>query len=130
MSVTTTVRWDPSGLNRRLLAAFSPSTSDAWHLAEASSPGEIPVFLKRTSSTSASLTTTNVGAVFEKGRQGGYPIRPKNKAIKFKVSGEFYRGSGFAGGPMQARPFLQPAAAAWARSLYQARARSALAFSR
>jgi hypothetical protein len=137
------VKWDPSRLNRQLLAAFGQSVGDARRVAQTlnPAPSKIGIAAPSTSPTSAILKSTGrIGHIFELGREGDYIIQPGlksskggqkgvragsgNIALKFRDGG-FARGA-VRGGAMRERPFLRPAAAQWSRVLYKRRASAAL----
>lgn len=147
------VRWDPSKLNEALLRAFKSSVTNAKMVAIARSPapGKAGASYTTLGPTTARLRATGLGTIFEGGRQGGYVIQPGlrttrrrvpgghgakvasgvragsgNIALKFtKGDGGFARG-GIIGGAMKARPYIHPAASAWAQELYQRRAQMAI----
>ena len=149
------VRWYPEKLNASLISAFRTSVGDAKKVAllASPSPSKAGARYRLIGPTHASLGTTGkLGHIFEGGRQGGYVIQPGlkttrgrvaggsrfekvttgvragsgNIALKFsKGDGGFARG-GVIGGPMTAKPYIRPAAAVWARTLYQRRARAAI----
>lgn len=155
MPANTLLRWNPEALNRRLLSAFGQSVGDARLFAQRlnPAPSKIGIVAPKTGATSAILKSTGrIGHIFELGRKGGYVIQPGlktvrgrdptgktrakvtkgvragsgNIALKFtKGDGGFARG-GVIGGSQRAQPFLRPAGSAWARGLYQRRARAEL----
>ena len=140
--------WNATPLNSALKRAFLASVKAAERVASARNPA--PSRIKVSSYVDF---TRNIGFVrgrgglahiFEGGRAGGYPIQPglksttakggsvkagkgSNIAIKFvRGDGGFYRGPGFLGGPMAARPYIAPAAAWWANGGFHSYAGAAL----
>ena len=148
MPAVTTVRWDPSGLNGALASAFKASVALAVTDAKAHTPSERMAGAtgRVTSPTTAYLKPTGLGHVFEKGRRGGYLIRPRGvsggsqrgRRSGFRVSAKrggaqalkFRDGGGYAfevtGGNMAPKPYVGPAGVRWAKGGYQTVARVAL----
>lgn len=151
--MTSRVIWQPQGLTNALKSAFRVSVGDAKRAAQSLNPAPSKIGVRAVplgDQTAILKGTGKLAHIFEGGRKGGYPIQPglktttkstkraqfgrvsagksENIAIKFTHGDQrFYRGPGFRGGAMKAKPFIHPAAALWARALYQTRARAAVA---
>lgn len=152
--VQVETRWNTAPLTNALTGgAFFASVRDAGQVAKAAAPW--PNHVGATSKVVKSgygilRGTGRLAHIAEGGRAGGYVIQPGLRtttrstearpfgrvtpggrrsdkvAIKFtKGDQRFYRGPGFLGGPMAPRPYIGPTALAWARGIYQMRARQA-----
>lgn len=145
----TSLAWYPEKLTLRLKAAFPEAARETQAIAQGLNPAKrhIRVVLDSLNTSYGYVFLRGRGGlahIFEGGRAGGYPIQPglrtvrnsrrgtvrigtsstrgSQVAIKFtRGDGGFYRGPGFMGGPMRARPFIHPAAAMFP-TLYRQRA--------
>ena len=146
--------WNTAGLTSKLKSAAYQAARDVRMAAEARNPARSkirivgPYKLYGGMEGYAVIGKGPLAHIFEGGRTGGYPIVPglqtthgkrgysvrgsrvgkgeSQFAIKFtRGDGGFYRGAGFLGGPMAARPYMGPAAALWP-TLYSRRAAAML----
>lgn len=152
MPAAVSMTWNPGAVNSALAGAFKASAVMTAADAVRGNPAPSVVGVKGPiiRGASATIVGTGLAPVFEKGREGNYPILPGGAVgpRKSRVAGAYSyktrakrKGTGRAikftggdggfaayaiGGPMKAQPFLHPAAARWVAIYYKQAARSAL----
>lgn len=141
------VVWNDTALRSKVRSAAYAAAKDVRLAAQARNPAPSrikvmgPYKLYGAMEGYAVIGKGNLAHIFEGGRTGGYPIQPGlkssstkgtvrrgsgNIALKFtRGDGGFYRGAGFLGGAMAARPYMGPAAALFP-TLYRQRAAASL----
>ena len=132
MASSVMVRFDPARLNAAVArgnrASFIVAHQDALERRKAKSKTGID--LDTVTSNTAVMKPTGLQSVFERGREGGYPILPKGQVLVIRSGPAAGRVvSVVEGGPMRAYPAMGPASQTWARGGYNTVARANLSAS-